>query len=463
MAIKNGTALANTITPTNSGSSWVASSNTSPDIVYGLAGNDIINYSTSLVDNDLIGGDGNDTISGGAGNDLLQGDSGNDTLSGNAGSDTFLGGNGTDNLDGGNGDDNLDGGLGNDTLTGGLGSDFIYVGAGTDSIKDLGKGADILYVSAGATANVILSSAWTADNQTGNDGIANLSTAGYAVNVAQTIGSYGYNITSTGNSANILTGSNQADILTGSTKADTLIGNDGNDNLNGGAGADALIGGLGNDTYTVDNTLDIVTETSGEGNDLVNSSITYTLLNNVENLILSGNSAINGTGNNGDNIISGNSAINTLLGNDGIDTLYGLAGNDILNGGNSNDLLIGGDGNDRLTGGSGADSFRFETKANATSNKDTITDFVSGTDNLEFSNATMTALGANGQFTTNDQRFWSSTTGTAHDATDRLIYNTFTGVLSYDSDGTGSKAAVQVEILGLTSHPGLVATDIFVV
>ncbi|SFL16831.1 calcium-binding protein, partial [Falsiroseomonas stagni] len=57
---------------------------------------------------------------------------------------------GNDTLSGGILADTLNGGAGNDTLTGGLGSDLFVIGAGTDRITDLGNGADVLVVSAGA-------------------------------------------------------------------------------------------------------------------------------------------------------------------------------------------------------------------------------------------------------------------------------------------------------------------------
>ncbi|MFM5947398.1 MAG: calcium-binding protein, partial [Dolichospermum sp.] len=91
---------------------------------------------------------------------------------------------------------------------------------------------------------------------------------------------------------------------------------------------DTLIGGAGNDTYIVDNILDVVTEALNGGIDLIQSSVTYTLGDNVENLTLAGNTAINGTGNSLNNTITGNSGNNTLNGGLGIDTLIGGAGND---------------------------------------------------------------------------------------------------------------------------------------
>ena len=108
------------------------------------------------------------------------------------------------------------------------------------------------------------------------------------------------------------------------------------------------------------------------------------------------------------------------------------------------------------------DTFWFDTAANSATNIDTHTDFVSGTDKLQFSVSVLTAQGVIGQFTVTDARFWSSATGVAHDLDDRLIYDTASGVLSYDSDGRGAVAAVQLELLGATTHPVLVATDIWV-
>jgi len=84
----------------------------------------------------------------------------------------------------------------------------------------------------------------------------------------------------------------------------------------------------------------------------------------------------------------------------------------------------------------------------------------SGTDVLAFSRAAFTAFGATGAVSVD--AFWSGAgVNAAHDATDRFIYNTTTGVLWYDRDGTGSNAAVQVATL--TGHPALAFTDLQIV
>jgi hypothetical protein len=96
-----------------------------------------------------------------------------------------------------------------------------------------------------------------------------------------------------------------------------------------------LLGGKVNDAYVVDNLGDKVVENSSEGLDTVRSGIACALPGNVENLVLTGTAAINGTGNGLDNTLTGNSG---------------------------NNVLAGGLGRDTLTGGLGADTFKFMPK-----------------------------------------------------------------------------------------------------
>jgi Ca2+-binding RTX toxin-like protein len=119
------------------------------------------------------------------------------------------------------------------------------------------------------------------------------------------------NLTLTGSTAINGTGNALNNVLTGNSAANVL---------DGGLGADTMAGGLGNDTYVVDNTGDVVTEGVSAGIDLVQSSVTYTLSANVNNITLTGTTAINATGNALDNILTGNSAANVLTGGAGNDT-----------------------------------------------------------------------------------------------------------------------------------------------
>ncbi|NEP27285.1 calcium-binding protein [Moorena sp. SIO3I6] len=135
------------------------------------------------------------------------------------------------------------------------------------------------------------------------------------------------------------------DYLYGYGGNDTLVGGSGNDYLNGGIGSDRMYGGTGNDRYVVDSTGDVVTEYVNQGIDTVESSINYTLGDNLENLTLTG-SAYSGNGNSLNNIISGNSSNNVLFGKSGNDTIYGNGGDDALVGGTDSDRMYGGTGND---------------------------------------------------------------------------------------------------------------------
>ena len=136
---------------------------------------------------------------------------------------------------------------------------------------------------------------------------------------------------------NLMSGLGGNDSLFGDAANDTLFGGAGNDTLDGGAGLDSLDGGAGDDTYR-SNGGDTITEGIAGGTDTLQSGATVTALAaNVENLILTGALAINGTGNAGANRITGNGAANTLNGTTGTDMLIGGLGNDIYvtNGGDT--------------------------------------------------------------------------------------------------------------------------------
>jgi Ca2+-binding RTX toxin-like protein len=146
----------------------------------------------------------------------------------------------------------------------------------------------------------------------------------------------------------------------GNDAANTITGNRSDNILNGGVGADALTGGGGNDTYVVDDAGDVVTELENGGNDTVRSSVTFSLTGAaafVENLVLIGAAAINGTGNALANSMTGSEGVNILDGAGGNDFLFGGGAADQLLGGEGSDFLDGGDGNDQLTGGTGNDTY----------------------------------------------------------------------------------------------------------
>ncbi|MEH2234657.1 MAG: calcium-binding protein [Nostoc sp.] len=149
------------------------------------------------------------------------------------------------------------------------------------------------------------------------------------------------------------------DIINAGAGNDIINTGSGNDTIDGEAGNDVMTGGTGNDTYIVDSTGDIVTETStlSTENDTVKASITYTLGANLENLILTGSGAINGTGNSLNNNLIGNNGNNILNGAIGNDTLDGGAGNDTLDGGAGNDTLIASSSKGVMKGGTGNDTY----------------------------------------------------------------------------------------------------------
>jgi serralysin len=256
--------------------------------------------------------------------------------------------------------------------------------------------------------------------------------------------------------ADTLDGTELADVISALGGNDVLNGLGGDDTLDGGAGADTMNGGTGNDTYIVDNSGDRAVEGADTGTDLVLASVSFTLGSNVENLTLTGTSAINGTGNSSSNRMIGNAAANTLDGSSGDDTLFGLGGADTLLGGIGNDTLWGGTGKDTLTGGAGKDTFYFD--AFGTANVDKITDFNVKDDTIGLDAAFFTRL-AVGNLTSAAYKAGTKAT----DSSDRIIYDSKTGNLFYDPDGNGSQAqqliATLSKSLGITYADFVVTKD----
>lgn len=295
------------------------------------------------------------------------GTSSSNTLTGSSGADTMMGLGGNDLLTGNDGDDLLDGGTGIDTMIGGTGNDtYIVDNVGDVVTENASEGTDLVKSSISYTLgddveNLTLTGSGGI-NATGN-ALSNILTGNSGANILNggggpdtLIGGGGndtYIITSAGDTITETTSGGTGDIIkasidytlaanveiltltgsgnldgTGNALANIINGNSGDNVLNGGAGADKLLGGAGDDTYVIDNTGDVITELGGGGTDTAQSSITYTIALNVENLTLTGASAINGVGNTGNNIITGNGAANTLDGKAGADTMIGGLGND---------------------------------------------------------------------------------------------------------------------------------------
>jgi len=260
-------------TGTNEAKQTLSAGETDDDTISGGGGSDIL--IGALGDDRLYGGDGRDELQGGFGSDILYGDGDNDNLFGQVGDDTLYGGDGddllmgftasnetqqtlgvgeTDNdyLYGGAGHDRLIGGVGNDYLDGGEGSDVMVGGTG-DDIYIVNSVNDTIYEAAGEGYDKVI----TNKNYLLNANIEELRLVeGAAIN-------------GTGNAIDNM-----------------IIGNSSDNILDGVTGADTMIGGQGNDIYYVDNVGDVVTELASEGADTVQSSISYQLGSNMENLLL---------------------------------------------------------------------------------------------------------------------------------------------------------------------------------
>jgi Ca2+-binding RTX toxin-like protein len=256
-----------------------------------------------------------------------------------------------------------------------------------------------------------------------------------------------------------LTGGGGGDVLVGGAGSDTLTAGDGDDTVNAGTGDDLIVGGdgAGNDTYNGGAGFDTVKYTSA----IAGIRVDLSAAKDQAGSIAAGDAAgigvdqLSGI----ENVIAGKYA-DTVIGSSAANQLWGNGGNDTLNGGAGNDKLYGGAGKDTLTGGAGKDSFVFDT---APAGSDTITDFSRAEgDKIQFSKAAFAGFSHLGALTA-DEFYAAAGAKTAHDASDRVIYDTASGKLYYDADGQGGAVAVQVALLGASTHPALVFSDLQII
>lgn len=448
-----------------------------------IIGNNVINTLTgNVADNVIEGGYGADTLHGGKGNDTLSyqhsagavtvslADQGKTVIDSNPASDAngdvfdgfenLLGSAFDDTLTGDAGANNLDGGAGADVLRGGKGDDSYLIDNLDDSIiEDKDAGIDL-----------VVSSLSFSLNDKNNQNLENLTLSDNSLMINKNIDAMG----------NVLD-----NILIGNSGNNHLRGLDGNDILDGGDGADSLEGGKGDDNYRVDLILgannqlqfqDSLIENANEGIDTVSVyanrhlqsdgnttplSLSLNGIANLENLDASKTDIVNLNlaGNELNNLITGNAKDNVIDTGLGDDKLIGGEGGDSLIGGDGADSLLGGAGKDSLTGGAGADLFWFDTTP-TDDNQDHITDFShADADKINLSRLIYQNAGNVGQLASSE--FLSSSIAPSATAVQHLIYNSQTGELFYNSDGSGNGAPVLIAILD--QQPNLVAADLWLI
>ncbi len=474
------------------------SSNVSGARIAGGSGNDEINIVAG--DGTAWGGDGVDLVYASSGDDLLFGDDGNDRIICGPGDDTAHGGNDADHVNGGAGSDHLYGDAGGDWILGEDGNDLLDGGSGAD-IMDGGSGDDTFIVD--NAGDVVVEAA---------DG-GTLDRIGTSVSYTLDAQAYVEKLSTTWSSGTA------AIDLTGNNIGQTIVGNDGQNTIDGKAGADIMEGRGGNDTFVVDNAGDFIIEGNGGGDDWVAAAVSYVLTASahVEKLSTTwggGTTAINLTGNNIAQTIIGNDGANTIDGKAGSDIMEGRAGDDIyivdnsgdtiietatggsdwvaatgswtltasafveklsttwgggttainLTGNNIAQTIIGNDGfnvlngkygNDRLIGGGGTDYFDFTFNRGGAGNIDIVQGYSVADDTIRLDNAFFTGL-ANGYLAASAFAIGSH----ASDALDRIIYDSSTGALYFDDDGSGAHAATQFATI---SHGLAMTADEFYV
>jgi Ca2+-binding RTX toxin-like protein len=407
----------------------------------------------------IIGGAGIDFIIGGGGSDLIWGDAGNDRLQGQSGDDALSGGDGLDNVIGDAGRDRLRGGLGNDNLNGGADIDTAEF---DDHFGNFSGGWNINLLTGQATTmsspgsflGIVLTETDTLTSiesiiaSTGNDTIQAkegtvLSNPFVPLIKPMMDGA-------AGNDTLILAPTIISGItLSGTTVADDVVTYTG---LNQGSVKTATqFEGSGVFVFTqATGYLDfknIETLDTGQGNDRVTGSG----FKDTVKLGIGNDTAILG---NGDDIAFGGAGLDILTGGDGNDSLFGEADVDTISGGNGLDNIMGGVGADKLSGGLNADKFFYVNTADGT---DVISDFA--VDDFFAFKGTVFGETVKGALTAS--HFWTNTTGVAHDADDRFIFNTTDDTLWYDSNGNAAGGAFKMADMNIAFN--LTAADVLIV
>ena len=224
----------------------------------------------------------------------------------------------------------------------------------------------------------------------------------------------------------------------GNSADNTITGNGAANILNGNGGCDSLIGSRGNDTYIIDSIDDAITEAGSSSDvDSVQSSVSWVLGTNLENLTLTESSAVNGTGNNLNNTISGNAESNILDGGSG--------------------------GTDRLTGLDGADTFKFSTRPAKFRNTsaDHITDFSSPQgDKIQITKST---FGITGYTATLSVVSGESAVKSSLSTAAMFIYDTSSGELHWNQNGIAKGAGSGGILAILDNKATLSAGDLMLV
>lgn len=361
---------------------------------------------------------------------------GDDTLVGTAAADKLLGGLGADNLSGGGGDDYLWGGDKADVLTGGAGHDrFAYhaLSEGGDIINDfqVGSNGDVIDVSVLAarlgwgSGSDLIADGHIRVMQSGTSAVvqANDGQGWSTLATLQNASASGFDTRNLQTSLSATTQWNADDPSASLPTPTPHTGTDKADSFAAAKGADLYYGSAGDDVYVFNDARDHVTgELADGGKDTIWSNVSVDLRNEsfVENLRLSGSAEIDGIGNALSNLITGNAQSNTIAGAGGIDSLYG---------------------------GGGADTFYF-SEMGAT-NKDSVWDF-SDDDKIALSQSIFVGLDANGDHVLDPSAFLvvGKLGALATGAGPQIIYNSASGVVSYDADGSGEKAAQDIAFIG---------------